>query len=393
MLRDIKLIVLLIAGSLTVMAGGVIAPVLPELILNLDIDPSIGSSLVSLHFLTVALATPVLGILADRSGQLPILVCSLVAYAGFGMAGGLVQDLLPLMILRGLLGVASGGIAAAGLGLLGKLYIGEARVQAIAYVASALTLANIIYPLLGGWVGSIHWRLVFSLYGISIPLAIWSLSVLRTAHSPLEHAEEASSFLGESQHVRQVLTHPVTLFLLVTLSIASGTVYAVVAYLPLYLKLNFGSDTTLIGTILAVQAIGAVLSSAFGMRLLIKRFGAVGAIAIGLGLMATMLALFPAPERLYGLYVISILFGLGFGLVVPSLYNALADLASENMQSSILAAGTGAGFLGQFLSPILLGIVLRSRDLPDVFYTAAIVDLAAGLLLIAVMKQRAKSPF
>jgi predicted MFS family arabinose efflux permease len=384
MWRDTRLLVLLLAGSLTVMAGGVIAPILPKLISDLNINPSIGSSLVSLHFLTVALATPILGVLADRYSTLLILIVSLVTFAGFGMAGGLMQDLMPLIILRGCLGVASGGIAAAGLGLISKLYSGERRTQAIAYVASALTLANIIYPLLGGWLGSIHWRLAFAAYGISIPLSLWVLVVFRKNEFSLKPTEDgnSSSALGDAGQIRQILTNPLTIQLLLTLSIASGTVYALVAYLPLYLQSTIGSGTTISGAILAVQAVGAVISSAVGMRYLVKQLSGVGAIALGLGVMAVMLFLFPRSANLFVLFSISIGFGLGFGVVVPSLYNELANLAQEEMQSSILAAGTGAGFLGQFLSPILLGLVLRNSDLQTVFYMAAVGDLVAGSLLI-----------
>jgi predicted MFS family arabinose efflux permease len=384
MWRDPRLVVLLLAGSLIVMAGGVIAPILPALIADLNIDPSVGSSLVSLHFLTVAIATPILGILADRYSALFILMVSLVAFAGFGIAGGWMQSLVPLIVLRGGLGVASGGIAAAGLGLLSKLYSGERRTQAIAYVASTLTLANIIYPLLGGWLGSIHWRLAFAAYGISIPLSLWVLVVFKTDATPHERVEDGASSpaLGDPRQVVQMLTNPFTLQLLLTLSLASGTVYAVVAYLPLYLQATLDLGTTVSGAILAVQAVGAVVSSALGMRYLVKRLSGMGAIALGLGVMAVMLFLFPRSANLYSLFSLSIAFGLGFGVVVPSLYNELANLAREEMQSSILAAGTGAGFLGQFLSPILLGLVLRNSDLQAVFYVAAVGDLVAGFLLI-----------
>ncbi|MFO5491455.1 MAG: hypothetical protein ACLBM6_02675 [Cuspidothrix sp.] len=40
----------------------------------------------------------------------------------------------------------------------------EERSQAIAYVSSVITVSNIIYPVLGGIVGTLHWRAVFCLY-------------------------------------------------------------------------------------------------------------------------------------------------------------------------------------------------------------------------------------
>lgn len=389
MWRDVRLIALLAVGSLAVMAGGVVAPILPQLIVALNVDPSVGGSLVSLHFLTVALSTPIWGFLANRFGHIPVMILSLVSYALFGVLGAFTQDLWMLMMLRGLLGVASGGIAATGIGLLGKLYTGEARIQAIAYVASTLTLANIVYPLMGGWIGSIHWKLPFGLYIISLPLSIWIFFVFNIKERKGLSSEEEPSLLGGADQALQIFTTPSTLKFLAALSIASGSVYAVVAYLPIYIQslLDLGSGFS--GFILSVQAIGAATSSAFIMRNVIRRFGTIGAIVIGLFLMALMLSLFPVPKSLLLLLVISILFGLGFGLVVPGLYNALADSVEPDNQSSILAVGTGASFLGQFLSPILLGILIRYSDLSTVFYFTSFILLLVGF---GLMVNRKPSP-
>lgn len=152
--QDSRLVVLLAAGSLSVMAGAAIAPVLPELIQHLQLDPAIAGNVVSLHFLTLAISTPLLGVLADRVGKLRLLLVCLWFYGLFGVAGVGLQSLEGLLIIRGLLGVATGGVAAAGLGLLSCLYRGEERIRAIAYISSTITLANIVYPLLGGAAGS-----------------------------------------------------------------------------------------------------------------------------------------------------------------------------------------------------------------------------------------------
>ena len=83
---------------------------------------------------------------------------------------------------------------------------------------------------------------------------------------------------------------------------------------------------------------------------------------------------------------------MGFGIVVPSLYGLLADQAPMQLQSSILAAGTGAGFLGQFLFPILFAPVFGQVGITGVFYTAAIVALGAGSLIIVRLSQQRANP-
>jgi MFS family permease len=78
----------------------------------------------------------------------------------------------------------------------------------------------------------------------------------------------------------------------------------------------------------------------------------------------------------------AVLFGVGFGTVMPTLYSALADLTPSDLRSSVLAVGTGVGYLGQFLCPILLGFVLSHSGLPEVFYSAASIALVTALLLL-----------
>ena len=375
MLLDSKLYVLLAAGSLTTMAGGIVAPILPEMVQELHLDPGLAGNLVSMHCLTIALFSPPLGFLADRIGKIKVLVPSLLLYALFGTAGALTQSFWPLLVLRGLLGAASGGIVAASLGLLGNMYEGRARSQALGYATSTLTITGIIFPLLGGWVGAANWRFAFYLYGLSLPLAL--LVVLMLKERPIR----TQSATSQNEKLIQVLGHPYALQLLLILGLASVSMYAVVIYAPLYLKATIGAGAVLNGVVLASRAIGAAGVSAFGARWLSQTLGLSKATAVGFGLMALTLAIIPLLHQLSWILLSAVLFGVGFGIVLPNLYSALANLAPSKLRSSVLAAGTGAGFLGQFISPILLGPVLSHRGLEGVFYAAASVALVAGLLL------------
>lgn len=378
MLRDPRLIVLLFAGSLTTMAGGVVAPILPEMIQQLQFDPGVAGILVSMHCLTIALFSPMLGILADSVGRLRVLIPSLLLYAVVGTAGAFVQSFWSLLLTRGLLGAASGGIAAASLGLLGSMYEGKNRARALGLTTSTLTITGITDPLLGGWVGADRWQNTFYLYGLGLPIAVLVALILKQK-LPLS-AQPSETKLGELYHV---LGSRLAIKLLLALSLTSVAMYAVVIYAPLYLKATIGAGPVLNGVVLASRAIGAAFISAFGASKLARRFGAAQAIALGFGFMAVTLATLPILHQLSWILVSAVFFGAGFGIVLPSLYDALANLAPSQLRSSVLAAGIGMGFLGQFMSPILLGPVLTYAGLPGVFYAAAGVAAVTGLFLFA----------
>jgi MFS family permease len=72
-------------------------------------------------------------------------------------------------------------------------------------------------------------------------------------------------------------------------------------------------------------------------------------------------------------------FGLGFGIVMPNVYDTLADLASCDRRATLLALGTGTASLGQFLSPILLGAVWEAGT-KNVFFVATAIALLLAIL-------------
>jgi MFS transporter, ACDE family, multidrug resistance protein len=392
---DSKLLVLLAASSLIAMTGAILAPILPEMANNLHFETAQAGNLISFHFLTLAIFTPLLGILADRIGQIRLLLPSLICYAIFGISGVLMHSFTPLLATRALLGIANGGIAAAGLGLVSKLYQGEARAQAIAYVATTLTLANIVYPLIAGWIGTIDWHFVFGLYGLGIPLALWAAFVFYSSRQSsslnaevLSTQEDVQKSVAEpAQEAASGVTTPAQLFrqpqilkLLLCLALVSASVYALIVYLPIYMKTDMNSSTVSIGIVLATKAGGAALVSALLVRRLVKQIGESWVIILGSATMSLTLAAMPYLHQMQTLLPIAILFGFGFGIIVPTLYSSLADLAPDNLQSTVLATGTGVSFLAQFLSPILLGFVFTHSSLPTVFYTTALVALTVGLL-------------
>lgn len=381
--RLTQFLVLLAAGCLTTMTGGVVSPVLPEMVEHLDLDPRWAGMLVSVHALTSALATPVMGILADRIGKMKVMLPCLILYAGFGVATSFVTTFPLLLGTRGLLGIASGGVAAATIGLLGSLYDGETRSRILGYATSIMTTSAIFFPLVGGWVGGFRWQYAFYLYGLGIPLAILAALTLR------EDRASSSTIIATDQRARlgEVIRRFDILALYLFIGAAATIVYAVVIYTPLYLSQAIDAGPGLNGFVLAVRLVGAAIVSALGASRLAKRYGEGRAIAFGFSLMAMTLATIPLLTQLPLIVLTAILFGVGFGIITPSLYNVLASLAPYDLRASVLAIGTGFNSLGQFVSPLFLGPIWKYAGLPAVFYAAAAMAAIAGFLSLMRSEQ------
>lgn len=377
--RFYQFLILLATGWLTTMSGGVVPTVLPEMKLELALDPQWVGMLVSTHALTSALSTPLFGILADRVGKLKVMLPCLVLYAIAGTSTAFLTDFSALVASRAMLGIASGGIAAATIGFLGSMYDGEARSRILGYATSAMATSAIACPILSGWVGRTHWQSAFYIYGLGLPMAIVVAVFLK------QSTRSASMIEGDTQKLFKILAQPSILRLYLFIMVAAAIVYAVVIYTPLYLKDAIGADPQLNGLVLAVRLIGVVLVSAFGASRVARRLGQARAIALGFSLMAMALVTIPILTQLSLIILAAVLFGVGFGIITPNLYDALAIDSPPELRTSVLAIGTGCNSLGQFISPAFLGPIWNSAGLPTVFYaTAGLAIVASCVSLIQV---------
>ncbi len=386
-----KLWVLLAAGSLSVMPGAVIIPVLGEIEQQFQLNKDLAQAgwLASAHYSMVALFSPLLGVLASRIGWVRVLVGSLLLFALFGIAGAWTSSFMPMLATRLLLGSATGGIAAASLGILAQMYQREEdRSQAIALASSTISLANIAYPLMAGLIGANHWQYAFYLYGISIPIAVAAVMKLSDRTRSGNANSAASIAAVEPKQIGAILSNKLVFSFLVTLLLTSATAYATVTNLSIYLKNDpIQANTPVIGMILASQAVGSAAISALGLKYVTRRLGSVLSISIGFGFMAFSLITIPNLTQVSLLLPIAMLFGVGLGIVMPSHYGALANITPPNLQSIVLAVGTGMTFLGQFLSPGLFNLVLQNLPHPlsdrytTIFYMAAVLVLVMGVVL------------
>lgn len=379
-----QFLILLAAGCLTTMTGGVVSPVLPEMVQQLDLDPRWAGTLVSVHALTSALCTPLFGIVADRIGKLKVLIPSLILYAIFGISTSFLTPMPLLLLSRGLLGVASGGVAAATIGLLGGMYDGEARSKILGYATSIMTTSAIFFPILGGWVGGMNWHFAFYLYGLGVPLAVIAGFNLK------ERRSRTASVIGENpgRQLAQIFGNANFLALYLFLGTAALIVYAVVIYTPLYLKAAIGAGPELNGFVLAVRLVGAAVVSALGASRIARRLGRNRAIAFGFSLMSVTLITIPFLTQLYLIVPTAILFGAGFGIITPNLYDQLAELSPPEMKTTVLAIGTGFNSLGQFVSPVILGPIWKHAGLPAVFYAAGTMAAIASFVSLAQDKKQ-----
>ena len=172
---------LLLASSMTVMAGAIIAPALPAISKNFSdhTHADILSKLVlTLPGLFIAISSPLAGWIIDRFGRIKLLVSALLIYALAGTTGFYLENIYWILAGRAFLGLAVGGIMTAATTLIGDYFQGEERNSFLGTQAAFMAFGGTVYILLAGTLADINWHYPFLMYGFAIPLIPFVLRYL-----------------------------------------------------------------------------------------------------------------------------------------------------------------------------------------------------------------------
>jgi len=339
--------VLLTSSTLTVMAGAILGPVLNLMKQGLGVGPTAAGSLLTMHALFAALSSPLWGVVIDRRGPKGPYCLGLI---GFGLAGGLGLFSIsywPLLVSRAFLGVACGAFFNAVTVFILNLFEGPDRNRIMGFRGSANSAGGVIWPLMGGILGTFWWRLPFAVYLVGIPLGIlgWRLLPSVKVH---RHAGAGGSLKG-------ILRANPPLYLIFALMLLwSLLLYQIVIFMPQLLAAKGIHSPVIIALFITAFTIcssaTAFLYGRFkgrtGHRVIAKRVTLVWAA------MLAVLGLNPPLPVLAGAIAV---FGIGQGALLPTLMVWLGELVPFSHRgrfSSILGTFT---FVGMFISPLVFG--------------------------------------
>ena len=102
--KDPDLVILLSVVVFAVTGGSLVGPILPEMIDPLGATQKTIGWALSAYTLLAMLATPVLGVMADRAGRKRVIVASTLLFGAAGLALGLSRAFWLVLLLRALQG-------------------------------------------------------------------------------------------------------------------------------------------------------------------------------------------------------------------------------------------------------------------------------------------------
>ena len=174
LLLDRNLHVIFSISFVVVMGVSSLTPVFPAVVEALGISPEQVGLLITFYALPGIFLTPVYGVLADRFGRKQVLVPALVLFAVAGSACAFVRDFQLLLALRFLQGIGGASLGFLTATLVGDLYQGARRTEAMGYKASVLSMSSAVLPLIGGGLALFGWYVPFALpiLGLAVGAAV-----------------------------------------------------------------------------------------------------------------------------------------------------------------------------------------------------------------------------
>lgn len=370
-----ELWVIVAAATLTVMAGAILAPVVPQIQRELGVSGTAAGLIITTHGGVIVLTSPLVGALVDRVGPRRPFVGGLAVYGVGGGAGLVAEGFGPLLLSRVVLGVGTAAVYTAVTVLIYELYEGETMERALGYRSSANSLGAAVWPLVGGAAGALVWTAPFAVYLVALPLGlVAAATVPETRSTPETSSTDERQRQSFRQRVAATLgvfhDRPGLPFVYLLAFGANALLYVVVVFYPQFLP-QVGVDSSFpISLYLAANgAAGGV--AAVGYDRLVRRadrstlvLGALACWTVGFALVAVV-------DTSVGAVVPVVLLGLGVGVVFPSTFAWVESLAPPDRKGQFGSYIASFGYTGQFVSPLLFGPLVPLVGVRGVFGAAA----------------------
>jgi len=359
------------AGTLFLRA---VDPVIPQIAVDMAVDPNTAVLLSTAFALPYALMQPVLGPLADMVGKTRMMTVSLLICALAALAGTAAPNFTLLVASRIVAGIAAGGVFPAAMAAVSDLVPVAQRQVALGRLIAAAISGQILGASCAGFVGDlIGWRGVFAFVGIiGAGAAIYAYLGLRDVG-----AGHAARFdLGSAvRGYREIFANPRAKVCYGAVFLEGIFIFGLFPYVALLLLAAGEGRAAVAGIVIAGFGVGGIAYS-MAIATLLGRLGErrvmmTGGIAAALAL-AGVAAGAPWPLEFMAFAAL----GFGFYMLHGSIQLYATELA-PTARGAAMAMHSSSFFLGQALGPVVYGLEMARFG-----STASILIGAAMIVLI-----------
>ena len=342
---------------LDMLAFGLMVPVLPQLIVDLQggnaasaatIFGVFGTAFAVMQFL----AAPVLGGLSDRFGRRPVVLLSNLGL-GVDYVIMALAPTIPILFAGRLISGATSSSFSTGSAYVADVTEPEKRAARFGMLGVAFGIGFVVGPAVGGLVASVDLRAPFWLAAaLSFSNFLYGVFVLPESLPPERRAPFQIRAANPVGAMRFLGGRPV----LVTLAFVAFSAYLAHDSLPatfvLYSAYAFGFDERAVGLGLTISGVSSIVMQGFVVGRAVRAFGEQRALFIGLvvGLIGQLLL---GLARTPALFLLGLPVWSFFGLVTPSLQAIASREVAPSEQGQLQGALGSLRSIVTLVTPIL----------------------------------------
>lgn len=369
----------------SVMGVTSIAPAFPSISRALGVSTGQIGLLITFFTIPGILFTPILGILADRLGRKVILIPSLILFGLAGTACAFANSFGQLLLLRAVQGIGSAALGVLNLTLIGDLYTGNRRAQAMGYNGSVLSVGTALYPAIGGALAIIEWYYPFFIALLALPVGLGAAVLLKA--KPLENGMKLNLYFRE---VTSLLKSKLVIGLFTGIFLTCMMLYGgYITFFTVLLDEKFSKNALAIGIILSSSSLVTALTAS-RLGWLTQRFSEESLILTSSILYLLLFLFIPQVTNIWFFAIPIVLFGIAQGINLPSVLNLLTGYAPRELRAAFLSMNWMVMKAGQALGPYLLGLIYLAYHLEGTFYVTAMIAAAFVLVNLFLVQNRRK---
>ncbi|HXM97693.1 MAG TPA: TCR/Tet family MFS transporter [Candidatus Dormibacteraeota bacterium] len=374
--------------TLDFLAFGIIAPVLPNLIIHFE-GGNIARAATMTGYFGFAWATmqfifsPILGAWSDRFGRRPVILISCLGLGLDYIFMALAPSLWWLFVGRLISGITTSNVATA-FAYITDVTPAEKRAKQFGMIGAAFGLGFVIGPAVGGLLGTHNLRLPFWVAaGLSLANALCGLFFLPESLPKERRAKSAWHMANPLGSLTLLRSHPELAGLAVVTTLYYLAHNALPAIWVLYTEYRYAWNERDVGLSLAVVGICSAIVSAGLVGPVVKKFGERRSLLAGLGFGILGFVGFAFARTGKGIFAALPLVAL-WGIAGPAIQSLMSKRVDPSAQGKLQGAINSLRAITGMIGPLLFTQVLAIAIAPDArVHLPGAPYLLAGVLLFA----------
>ena len=362
---------------------GLVIPVLPTLMNELQLSGQVIGYLTAAFAIAQLIVSPIAGKAVDKYGRKIMIVLGLFIFGISEFLFGLGKTIEVLFISRVLGGISAAFIMPAVTAFIADITTMETRPKALGYMSAAISTGFIIGPGIGGFLADFGTRVPFYFAGaLGTTAAILSIILLREPERNTENAENAPA---QTSGFKRIL-EPMYLIAFILIFVASFGLAAFESFFSLFVDHKFGFTPMDIAIIITGGAIFGAVAQVLLFDRLAQKWGEIKLIRYSLILSGVLVFLMTVVSSYFAILLVTCIVFIGFDLFRPAVTSYLSKIAG-NEQGFVGGMNSMFTSLANIFGPILGGM-LFDIDINYPYYFATVV-IFFGILLTLIWKKPA----